>query len=179
MHLYTLVPPDHAALHEVAREIPLSDIASPHIQNLIHQMRTLLRAEKNGVALAAPQVGEPLRLFVVAGHVADARKRKDSEELVDMPTEDEVYINPVLLKTSREKKKLHEGCLSLKGYWGEVPRSLKATVRAYNEQGKECTRGASGLLAHIFQHEMDHLEGILYTEKATKLYEEREEHEHE
>ncbi|OGG80491.1 hypothetical protein A3A39_00210 [Candidatus Kaiserbacteria bacterium RIFCSPLOWO2_01_FULL_54_13] len=76
------------------------------------------------------------------------------------------------MKLSRAKKEKHEGCLSVRGKWGEVPRAEKATIRAYDEKGMRFTRGASGFLAHIFQHEMDHLEGIIYTTKASKIYDE-------
>ena len=86
-----------------------------------------------------------------------------------------MYINPELLKISRAKSPKHEGCLSIRGKWGTVPRAEKATVRAYDEHGTLFTRGASGFLAHIFQHELDHLEGILYTDKATHVYDEKEE----
>jgi peptide deformylase len=65
----------------------------------------------------------------------------------------------------------------VRGYWGEVPRALKATVTAYDEHGKKVTRGASGFLAHIFQHEMDHLNGVLYIDKASAVYEDEKEHE--
>ena len=75
---------------------------------------------------------------------------------------------------SRGKKEKHEGCLSIRGKWGTVPRAEKATIRAYDEHGRRFTRGASGFLAHVFQHEMDHLGGILYTDKATKIYDEKE-----
>ena len=76
-------------------------------------------------------------------------------------------------KISRTKKDKHEGCLSIRGKWGIVLRAEKASIRAYDEHGKRFTRGASGFLAHVFQHEMDHLDGILYTNKATKLYDEK------
>jgi peptide deformylase len=58
----------------------------------------------------------------------------------------------------------------VRGKWGMVPRAEKMTVRAYNEKGEQFERGASGFLAHIFQHEMDHLDGILYVDKAVKVY---------
>jgi peptide deformylase len=81
-----------------------------------------------------------------------------------------VYINPEFVKMSQRKTKKHEGCLSIRGKWGMVPRAEKATVRAYDENGVRFTRGASGFLAHIFQHEMDHLDAVLYTDKAAELY---------
>lgn len=177
--MYDIIPhTKNPRLREVAHEVSLDNITAPHIKDLIAEMSALLAKEKNGVALAAPQVGEPLRLFIVSGRALahSARSALDEEhsapELEGPPPPDEVYINPVLLKMSREKTNKHEGCLSIRGKWGLVPRAEKATLRAYNAEGREFTRGASGFLAHIFQHEMDHLEGILYTDKAVELYDE-------
>lgn len=175
-----IVQDGHPALRAAAHDIPKKDIGSRAIQELITDMKALLAKEKYGVALAAPQVGETLRLFIVAGSAIEKRKRasaKRSQEKAEpaeagMPEEDQVYINPQLLKISRGKKDKHEGCLSVRGKWGMVPRAEKATIKAYDENGKLFTRGASGLLAHIFQHEMDHLDGVLYTDKATELYDE-------
>jgi peptide deformylase len=170
---------ENPALRKVAREIPVVEITSEHIQTLIKEMKDLLAKEEYGVALAAPQLGEAIKLFIVSGRAIarDSRNAPDEpekkEEQPALP--DQVYINPVLVKVSRTKKNKHEGCLSIRGKWGEVPRAEKATLRAYDENGVQFTRGASGFLAHIFQHEMDHLEGILYTDKATKLYDEKEE----
>lgn len=178
-------------LRQIASEIPLADIRGVRVRKLIADIKALLAKEEFGVALAASQVGEPLRLFVVSGR-ALLRQAQDkshagkneNEDVVGVkppvPSEveglpDQVYINPVLVKISRKKTYKHEGCLSIRGKWGEVPRAEKATMQAYDEKGQIFTRGASGFLAHIFQHEMDHLEGILYTDKATKLYEEKSE----
>ena len=189
-------------LRRKAGRVPLSEIKGRHLQNLIKEMKALLAKEEFGVALAAPQVGEPIRLFIVSGKAlargmrnapdlpapagaqraggqAGKSERKPSES---KPSEvrphwvpsDQVYINPELLKISRTRKEKHEGCLSVRGLWGIVRRAEKATIRAYDENGGRFTRGASGFLAHIFQHEMDHLEGILYTDKAMKLYKENE-----
>lgn len=175
----TILPhQDNPALREKAREVALADIKGAKIRTLIADMKALLAKEEYGVALAASQVGEPLRIFIVSGR-ALARDSRNAPDEPDKNPEseapappDEVYINPELIKLSRKKMEKHEGCLSVRGKWGMVPRSEKATVRAYDEQGAPFTRGASGFLAHIFQHEMDHLEGILYTEKATELYDE-------
>jgi peptide deformylase len=76
---------------------------------------------------------------------------------------------------SRKKTGKHEGCLSVRGLWGIVPRAEQASLTAYDEHGKKFTRGASGFLAHIFQHEMDHLEGTLYIDKATEIFDEKAE----
>ena len=180
--MYTILPEmDNPALREIAREIPISDIGSPRIQKLIAEMKNLLAKEEYGVALAAPQVGEPIRLFIVSGRAIarDSRNSPDEPEKnaeSQLPTElDQIYINPVITKMSRMKKEKHEGCLSIRGKWGMVARAEKASVRAHDENGRQFTRGASGFLAHVFQHEMDHLEGILYRDKATRLYDEKDE----
>ena len=173
----TILPANkNPALRKAAREIAVSEIESKRIQTIIAEMKKLLSKEEFGVALAAPQVGESLKLFVVSGR-ALARGSRNSPDEPEKKDEapalaDQVYINPELLKLSRKKTEKHEGCLSLRGFWGLVPRAEKATIRAYDEKGARFTRGASGFLAHIFQHEMDHLEGILYTDKAAKIYEE-------
>lgn len=176
---------DNPALREIAREIPTADIRSTRTQQLISEMKALLSKEEYGVALAASQVGEPIRLFIVAGRAlardsrnAPLRQAQGKPNKVDLPPasskveRDQVYINPVMTKMSRMKKGKHEGCLSIRGKWGIVKRAEKATVRAYDETGQLSTRGASGFLAHVFQHEMDHLEGILYTDKTTHVYDE-------
>lgn len=170
------------ALREKAREIPVADIGGKKIRSLIADMKALLAKEEYGVALAACQVGEPLKLFIVSGRAMARGMRNSPDEPGIQPPEtsddavppppDEVYINPEFVKIAKKKTEKHEGCLSIRDKWGMVPRAEKASVRAYNENGVRFTRGASGFLAHIFQHEMDHLEGILYTEKATELYDE-------
>lgn len=169
--------PEHEnpVLRSVAAPIDLDAIGSAHIQTLIKEMRTLLLKEEYGVALAAPQVGDSVRLFIVSGRALARAAQDDDDDSEPTPLPDQVYINPELTSVSRKKEDKHEGCLSVRGKWGMVPRSEKATVRAYNENGTRFTRGASGFLAHIFQHEMDHLEGILYIDKAVELYDDDKE----
>lgn len=168
-------------LRYVAMPVVPAEIGSARIQELIREMKSLLAKEKYGVALAAPQVGEPLQLFIVSGRAlardASPRKDKDDEESEITPLPDQVYINPELIKISRGKVGKHEGCLSIPGKWGTVPRAEKATVRAYDENGVRFTRGASGFLAHVFQHEMDHLAGILYIDKATEVHDDEDDDE--
>ena len=82
-----------------------------------------------------------------------------------------VFINPEILKTSKNKAVFEEGCLSVRWLYGKVRRSQKTLVKAYNENGKLFTMGGSGLLSQAFQHEIDHLNGILFTDKATNLKE--------
>jgi peptide deformylase len=181
----SILPKDkNPLLRKVAEPVPVADITSSKIRALIKDMKALLSKEEYGVALAAVQVGEPLRLFIVSGKALarDARNAPDEAvEDADEPEQDppalpdQIYINPELIKLSRGRREKHEGCLSIRGKWGIVPRAEKATIRAYDETGRRFTRGASGFLAHVFQHEMDHLEGILYTDKAKELYDDKPE----
>jgi peptide deformylase len=180
--MLSILPHEHnPVLRERARDIPVEEIGSARIRDLIEEMKTLLAKEKYGVALAAPQVGEPVKLFIVSGkaiardarHAADEDHEDEDDDVPALP--DQIYINPEIVKISQAKTEKHEGCLSIRGYWGLVPRAEKASVRAYDETGRPFTRGASGFLAHVFQHEMDHLDGILYTDKTSELYEEKDE----
>ncbi len=152
-------------LREIAKPVAKKDIGSPKLRALIKKMRRALHAEENGVAIAAPQVGEALRLFVVAGKVflpEDAPKDTP-------PPEDRVFINPEIIRRSRAKREMSEGCLSVRGSYGTVLRHEKASIKAQDEDGKPVVYHGSGLLGHIFQHETDHLEGILYVDKAVRL----------
>ncbi|OGG52604.1 hypothetical protein A3H16_04230 [Candidatus Kaiserbacteria bacterium RIFCSPLOWO2_12_FULL_53_8] len=178
----TILPEhENPALREIATNVPVEDIRGERIQKLIADMKALLAKEEYGVALAASQVGESLRLFIVSGRAVARDSRNAADEPEKNPESrspllpDQVYINPVTTKMSRLKKEKHEGCLSVRGKWGIVARAEKASVRAYDESGQPFTRGASGFLAHVFQHEMDHLEGILYTDKAIEIYDEPKE----
>ncbi len=174
---------ENPALRSISKEIPADELKGAKIKKLIADMKELLSKEEFGVALAAVQVGEPVRLFIVSGRALarGARNAPDEKEskleartsnLEPVPP-DHVYINPILLKKSRGKVNKHEGCLSIRGKWGIVPRAEKATIRALDENGKEFTRGATGFLAHVFQHEMDHLEGILYVDKAVEMFDDK------
>jgi peptide deformylase len=166
---------DNPILRNKAQPIDLAEISSTQIKTLIRDMKKLLAKERHGVAIAAQQVGEPLQLFIVSGRALSARDTDDEDEAKDEVEElpDQIYINPVILKMSHAKKEKHEGCLSIRGKWGMVPRAKKATIQAYDEHGQKFTRGASGFLAHVFQHEMDHINGILYTDKAAKLFDDK------
>jgi len=155
-------------LCEKAAEIPVGDISSNKIQTLISEMKEALEKEQLGVAIAAPQVGKSLKLFVVSGKVFAANEPDKEYDPSKYPNL--VCINPLITKTSKSTSEMHEGCLSVRGKWGKVMRAEKATLEAYNEKGEKISRGASGLLAQIFQHEMDHLDGILYLDKAVEVW---------
>jgi len=137
-------------LRATAPEVALSDIKSVKVKKVIRDMKKSLATQRDGVAIAAPQIGVSLRIFVVSGKIFDESWKK-GDALPD------------------SKNPMHEGCLSVRPLWGEVERSTHATVVAYDESGKKFTRGAAGLLAHIFQHETDHLDGILFIDRARNV----------
>lgn len=162
---------DSAILRKKAKEVPLKDIGSKKIAEVIERMKKAVRAEEDGVAIAAPQIGISSRIFVVAGRALAVMDKKKDPEINELDYEDVVFINPVLTKLSKKRKTMDEGCLSVRWLYGKVKRSERVSIRAYDENGKKIERGASGLLAQIFQHEVDHLDGILFTDKATDLEE--------
>lgn len=155
-----------------AKPIAKADFGSKTLKALVAKMTKALEKERFGVAIAAPQVGASVRLFVVAGRAFDEESGSESDiekEKAKSKTPAKAFINPELLRVSRKKKEMSEGCLSVRGKYGKVVRHEKASVKAYDETGKQFIYHGSGLLAHIFQHEIDHLDGILYIDKATKL----------
>lgn len=165
--MQTIVTIGNEVLRTTAQEVPVDNIPTTRIQKIINDMKEALAKEKFGVAIAAPQIGEPLRIFVVGGKVFAARA---SEAYDEHTHADQVFINPEVLKLSRKKKTGDEGCLSIPGKYGtKVDRHDKVTISYYDEAGERHERGASGFLARIFQHEIDHLNGILYTDIATEV----------
>lgn len=157
-------------LRKIAREISPEEIGSPKLNKIIDRMKKAMDAAYDGVAIAAPQIGESLRMFMVSPK-AFIPPEKDITDEELRKHKHLVFINPKIKKLSSKTVQLDEGCLSVRGIFGKIRRSEKATIEAIDETGKKISRGASGLLAEIFQHEIDHLDGILFIDKATNLYE--------
>ena len=167
-----IVQKGETVLRETARNVKPDEIVSKKIQKIISDMKKALLSQEDGVAIAAPQIGVPLRIFVVSKKVEIIMKGLDTAKEKDLKKiNDSVYINPEIKKISRTKLRVDEGCLSVRYLYGKVERAEKATVEAYDETGKKFTRGGSGLLAQIFQHEIDHLNGILFIDKADDIVE--------
>ena len=161
-----IVQRDNTVLRLKAKPVPASEIGSPRIQGIISDMKKALSTQKDGIAIAAPQIGQSLRIFVVSGRLlSEADKTYKGE-----PTE-LVFINPEITRRSRDKKEMEEGCLSVRWLYGKVKRSTRVSLKALNENGEAIERGASGLLAQIFQHETDHLDGTLFTDLAREIWE--------
>ncbi|PIR68672.1 peptide deformylase [Candidatus Nomurabacteria bacterium CG_4_10_14_0_2_um_filter_30_12] len=171
-----IVQKEDKVLRQGTKDIPISEINTPKIQKILKEMSIALKSQSDGVAIAAPQIGYSLSIFIVSSkifHKDFVRGDKEFEKIPDKEVEkDLVFINPKISKLSREKEWLPEGCLSVRWLYGNTYRSKKAIVTAYDENGKKFQRGASGLLAQIFQHETDHLKGILFIDHAKDVREE-------
>lgn len=152
MALLNIVTEEDPILHKVCR--PVTEI-TPRIRQLLDDMKETL-AEANGAGLAAPQVGILRRIVVV----------DTGDEVLEL-------INPELVETEGEQEEV-EGCLSVPGVWGVTKRPMKATVRALDRNGNEFTATGEGIVARCFCHELDHLDGHLFTEKAIRLLDHEE-----
>ncbi len=153
-----------AVLRETAKEVPHDLFGTPELSKMLRDMEETLDGEPDGVALAAPQVGLPWRIFIVRYD----RMIPPNEEGEQVP-ELGVFINPSIVKSSRRRVEVDEGCLSVRGVYGKTDRHERATVVAYDESGKKFERGGGGILAQAYQHEIDHLDGILFIDHAQDL----------
>jgi peptide deformylase len=168
---------DAPVLRKVAEEVPLESIGGKELNKVLHEMKEALESQDDGVAIAAPQIGYPLRIFVVSKRVEAIMNEEKEIAFANSETsteekdegEDMVFINPVIKKISKERRFVDEGCLSVRYLYGKVSRATKVKIEAYDENGKKFERGGTGLLAQIFQHETDHLDGILFIDKAKDL----------
>ena len=140
------------------------------IRLLAEDMVETLR-DSGGVGLAAPQIGESIRMIVV--------EYPEDDSVEDSPKKTYKVINPEIIWRSEETVMGNEGCLSIPGYVGTVERNESIKVRGLSVFGRPLKISASGWLARIFQHEIDHLEGICYIDRATAIYEPTEEPEDE
>ena len=136
------------------RADPVSDFGSDALQAFLQDMRDTMQAQ-NGVGLAAPQIGVPLRVVIFG---VDKNERYPDAEVVPQT----VLINPVLTPLSDEMEEGWEGCLSVPGMRGLVPRHTKLRYQGRDEHGTPIDRTVSGFHARVVQHECDHLDGILY-----------------
>ncbi|TSC61600.1 MAG: peptide deformylase [Parcubacteria group bacterium Gr01-1014_48] len=171
-----IITKEHPILRGISSAVAVADILKPETQKIIENMRIAVQSQDDGVALAAPQIGISLRMFVIAPRVFEETPSEQLDERSDpaLPlrkskNEHFVYINPEITKLSKRRAWVDEGCLSVRWLYGKVSRASKASVRAYDENGKQFERGASGLLAQIFQHEIDHLNGILFIDNARDI----------
>jgi peptide deformylase len=145
-------------LREQARGVTLEELRSPQVQELIDDLIQTRRAA-GGAGLAAPQLGVPLRIAVVE---VDEATRYPYKPFVPLT----VLVNPVLAAIGEETLLVNEGCLSVPGLRGDVPRHLEVRARYLDRDGEPRERTAEGLTAGTFQHEVDHLDGVLFLDRA-------------
>jgi len=135
------------------------------VDDMVETMR-----DAPGVGLAAPQIGLSERIIVI-----EYFERPEDEEVEEAPKKVWAVINPEIVKASEEMLMGVEGCLSIPGLVGEVERHMEVQVKGLNRHGKPMKLKAKGWLARIFQHEIDHLNGVLFTERATRLWKPQDE----
>lgn len=170
MTLRTIVTLPDPVLRRKAHNITNFD---KNLQVLIDDMVETMQ-DAPGVGLAAPQIGLSDRLIVVQYF-----EREEDEEIEDAPQKIWAVINPEIVKKSEETIMGVEGCLSIPGLVGEVERSTEILVKGLNRYGKPMKVKAKGWLARIFQHEVDHLNGVLFTDLATRVWQPQQEAEQE
>lgn len=180
MKIPVIIQEPHKTLRSNAEKVDFSKITPEKLTVILNDMRAAMYDAGDGVAIAAPQIDVPLQIFMVAGFVFD--KRANYHGAHGSP--DRIFINPEIIKQSKTTKKCPgEGCLSVRFTYGTTKRSTAVTVQAQDETGKEFKMEATGFLAQIFQHEIDHLHGILFIDHAHDLKllegEERENYEQE
>jgi peptide deformylase len=150
----------------------------PELLKTIETMATSLFEQVDGIGIAAPQLGISKQIFLVTADVLDLEKldkrletnrRSPPKKRRISPDEYIVCINPIFTKVSSKKSSDIEGCLSVRGQYGDVARPEKVSIIYYDQHGVRYSRGASGLLARVFQHEMDHLNGMLFIDRAKNI----------
>lgn len=158
MALRTIVHVPEQVLRKKARPVTKFD---EKLHTLIDDMVETMR-DAPGVGLAAPQVALSERVIVV--------EYDEDDEVEDSPKKLYAVVNPEITRASQETEMGVEGCLSIPGLVGEVERFEAVTVKGQNKHGQPVTIKAKGWLARIFQHEIDHLNGVLFTDRATRVW---------
>ncbi|MCC6300807.1 MAG: peptide deformylase [Anaerolineales bacterium] len=166
MTLRTIITLPDPVLKRKAHSVAQFD---KNLHTMIDDMVETMRAAP-GVGLAAPQIGLSERIAVI-----EYFEKEGDEEKEDAPKKVWAVINPEIVKASQETFLGVEGCLSIPGLVGEVERHAEVHIKALNRHGKPMRIKAKGWLARIFQHEIDHLNGILFTERATRVWQPEQE----
>ncbi|MFL5732910.1 MAG: peptide deformylase [Chloroflexia bacterium] len=143
-------------LREKAKRIKTFDA---HLRKLAADMFETMHAN-NGVGLAGPQIGQPIRMLV-AEYVPEPKEKERGFKVA--------LCNPEIVKASDEMDTAPEGCLSIPGWIGEVPRHVGITVKGQTPEGKEIRIKAQDYYARVLQHEIDHLDGILFTDRVVDI----------
>jgi peptide deformylase len=168
MALRTIVTLPEPVLRRKARPVTKFD---NDLQTLIDDMIDTMR-DAPGVGLAAPQVGISERVIVV--EYAEPEEVEEGKEPKEVEPKLYVMVNPEIVKSSPETVMGVEGCLSIPVLVGEVERAQEVRIKGYNRRGQPMKLKADGWLARIFQHEIDHINGVVFTDRATKVWQPEE-----
>jgi len=168
MTVRTIVTLPDPVLRHKARMVTNFD---NNLQTLVDDMIETMR-EAPGVGLAAPQVGVSQRVIVV--EYAEPEEVEEGEEPIEVEPKLYVMINPEIVKATPETVVGVEGCLSVPLLVGEVERAQEVRIRGFNRRGQPMKLKAEGWLARIFQHEIDHLNGVVFTDLATQIWQPEE-----
>jgi len=152
-----------ARLRTKSAPVDFNQFDKNRFQTIIEEMTSLMY-QSDGVGIAAPQVGINER-FCIIGKLGIEKDKKSGLKIADT-----VLINPVWTKLSRKKNSEGEGCLSVPHTFGAVSRLSEIKVKAQNSEGQIIEFIAYGYLARVIQHEVDHLDGVLFIDKATGIY---------
>lgn len=166
-----IVQQNDPVLRKTAKEVGRDEFGTTALKKIISEMTVALDKEDDGVAIAAPQIAVSKRIFIVSHRAFEEEGSAKSLEGTSKKTTkkgaaDLVCINPEILSMSKDRKLVPEGCLSVRWLYGNTRRASRAKIKAYSVDGEEFIMTGSGLLAQIFQHEIDHLNGILFIDHA-------------
>ena len=140
----------------------------PELKKLINDMwETMYNA--NGVGIAAPQIGKSIRLFVIDASPFSEDKEISDDEISTLKNFKKVFINPEIIDETGDEWNFMEGCLSIPNIREDIKRKEKITIKYYNESFEEIELDLQGLAARVVQHEYDHIEGVLFTDKLSSL----------
>lgn len=150
------IPEENKFLRKKTEQFDFSKHTKKEITDLVRKMRRLMH-EANGIGLAANQIGLPYQMFVAEVEAQDGAPKFYA------------IFNPKLEKTDSENKSMEEGCLSVPGAYGDVDRPARITLSGHDKNGKNIRIKAWGLLARVFQHEVDHLGGKLFIDRSKNV----------
>ncbi|MBI2589351.1 peptide deformylase [Candidatus Saccharibacteria bacterium] len=148
-------------LRTKARQLAKSEILSPVIKKLITDMRYTLAYKKYGVGLAAPQIGQGVALCIIEIKPTKLRPKLPKSKWASL-----IVVNPKIVKVYGRRQQVYEGCISFAEVFAKVPRHKKIRVKYLNEKAATHQKDFKGLVAQVLQHEIDHLNGILFVDKV-------------
>lgn len=155
-------------MRKIAEEVSLSILHTHDFKKILQGLSVAMRTRDDSAAIAAPQIDVSMRIFAISRNI---RKfiQQYHPELVFCKKGDMYFINPQILWISKEKTFATEACLSVDNVQGEVGRATFVKIEAHDQLGRKMILKTHGMLARIFQHEIDHLDGILFVDKASNI----------